>query len=212
MRKTKNRKVKMNVSSMVNLMTRATVSSGIVILAGCASIVSQSRYPVIIDSNQSGATVLIKDKHGRDVHKGVTPTTVTLPASAGYFSPEKYTFQFEKEGYSPTSATISAGLDGWYFGNLLFGGLIGFLIVDPASGAMWELDQTVQGTLSIDPQYKMTTVSNTNAIIQSQLALPPSSEHAAVVEKLKKIKDLKEEGILTSEEYDTKRKELVEKL
>jgi len=31
-------------------------------------------------------------------------------------------------------------LDGWYIaGNLLFGGLIGYFIVDPATGAMWTL-------------------------------------------------------------------------
>jgi hypothetical protein len=31
-------------------------------------------------------------------------------------------------------------VDGWYFGNLLFGGLIGLLIVDPATGAMYKLE------------------------------------------------------------------------
>lgn len=32
-------------------------------------------------------------------------------------------------------------VNGWYIGgNLLFGGVIGWLIVDPATGAMWKLD------------------------------------------------------------------------
>lgn len=30
-------------------------------------------------------------------------------------------------------------MNGWYIGNLLFGGIIGLLIVDPATGAMWTL-------------------------------------------------------------------------
>lgn len=30
-------------------------------------------------------------------------------------------------------------LSGWYFGNLVFGGLIGMLIVDPLTGAMYNL-------------------------------------------------------------------------
>jgi hypothetical protein len=31
-------------------------------------------------------------------------------------------------------------LDGWYIGNIVFGGLIGMLIVDPATGAMWKIE------------------------------------------------------------------------
>jgi hypothetical protein len=30
-------------------------------------------------------------------------------------------------------------VSGWYFGNLLFGGVIGMLIVDPLTGAMYNL-------------------------------------------------------------------------
>jgi hypothetical protein len=41
---------------------------------------------------------------------------------------------------------LTADIDGWYFGNLLFGGLIGILIVDPATGAMWKLPENVNKT------------------------------------------------------------------
>ena len=34
------------------------------------------------------------------------------------------------------------------WGNLIFGGLLGFLIIDPASGDMWELDERVDVSLS----------------------------------------------------------------
>jgi hypothetical protein len=33
-------------------------------------------------------------------------------------------------------------LDGWYIGNILLGGLIGMLIVDPISGAMFKIAET----------------------------------------------------------------------
>lgn len=42
-------------------------------------------------------------------------------------------------------------MDGWYIGNLLFGGLIGMLIVDPATGAMYKLDDSVYATLPVNP-------------------------------------------------------------
>ena len=34
----------------------------------------------------------------------------------------------------------AASVSGWYFGNLVFGGLIGMLIVDPLTGAMYNLE------------------------------------------------------------------------
>jgi hypothetical protein len=121
---------------------------------GCASIVSKSQYPVTINSNPSGATVTVTNKRGVDVQKATTPATVTLAANAGFFSPASYSLQFEKDGCFPASTLLSAGMDGWYIGNILFGGLIGILIVDPATGAMWKLDDPVCGNLSPDPSYE----------------------------------------------------------
>ncbi|GIW41600.1 MAG: hypothetical protein KatS3mg076_2177 [Candidatus Binatia bacterium] len=116
---------------------------------GCASIVSKSMYPVTFDSNPSGAKIVITDKNGNRIFEGRTPTTLTLSASKGFFSPAQYHVEASMEGYNPARSTLSAGLDGWYIGNLLFGGLIGMLIVDPATGAMWKLDDRVVVNLGL---------------------------------------------------------------
>lgn len=111
-----------------------------VLLGGCASIVSKSEYPVSISSEPQGAEITIVNREGKTVHSDMTPTTVTLDARAGFFKGEDYTVTFEKEGHAPHTAQIVRGVDGWYiFGNILIGGLIGWLIVDPATGAMWTL-------------------------------------------------------------------------
>jgi len=116
---------------------------------GCASIVSKSDYPVTFSSVPEGATITITDiKSGKQIYKGKTPSIITLKAKAGFFSPARYAVTFEKPGYEPQTITINATLDGWYIGNILFGGLIGLLIVDPATGAMWKLPPTVSATLS----------------------------------------------------------------
>lgn len=107
---------------------------------GCATIVSDSKYPVGISSEPPGAEIRIVNRTGREVFQGTTPTTVTLEAGAGYFKGENYTVSFVKDGYVPKDAQIERRVDGWYVGgNLIFGGLIGYLIVDPATGAMWTL-------------------------------------------------------------------------
>ncbi len=115
---------------------------------GCASIVSDSTYPVTVESFPSGAQFTVKNKSGRIVSSGVTPQQVVLDAGAGFFKPENYTITFKKQNYNSTMVSERAGLDPWYFGNILFGGLIGMLIVDPATGAMWELPDSVCANLT----------------------------------------------------------------
>jgi len=109
-------------------------------LSGCASIVSDTQENISINSSPDNAEVKIKDQSGRVVQSGNTPMTVNLDTSAGYFDGEEYTLVFDKEGYQSRTLDVSARPSGWYIGgNLLFGGLIGWLIVDPATGAMWTL-------------------------------------------------------------------------
>ena len=75
-----------------------------------------------------------------NVYEGLSPSIVKLDASSGFFSKASYLVKFEKEGYQLKTCQITSKIDGWYFGNILLGGLIGMLIVDPATGAMYKLD------------------------------------------------------------------------
>jgi len=117
------------------------------LVSGCASIVSKSSYPVTIISNPDQASITITDERGTQIYKGRTPSTLTLKAGEPYFHGKDYAVTFEKNGYEKQVASIHRGLDGWYIGNILFGGLIGFLIVDPLTGAMWKLDSPLTVTL-----------------------------------------------------------------
>ena len=112
----------------------------ILIFSSCASIVSKSSYPLSINSSPSEATISITDKKGIEVYSGITPATVKLNASSGFFTKAEYQVKFTKNGYESKSVPVLFTLDGWYFGNIIFGGLIGMLIIDPATGAMFKLD------------------------------------------------------------------------
>lgn len=50
-----------------------------------------------------------------------------------------YMVTFDLPGYAQHTEAIEYKLNGWYWGNLVFGGFIGFLIVDPATGAMYKI-------------------------------------------------------------------------
>ena len=121
------------------------------LVLGCATIMGKSSPETLnIRSTPDQADVTITDETGVEVFKGKTPTTVTLSKKKGYFSGKKYNVKICKEGCSDRYVTVDTKLTGWYFGNLIFGGLIGILIVDPATGGMWTLDTNeINTTLEI---------------------------------------------------------------
>jgi len=68
---------------------------------------------------------------------------------AGFFTKASYTLTFEMDGYYKRVVPIEFKIDGWYYGNIAFGNLIGILIVDPVTGAMWKPDtELINETLS----------------------------------------------------------------
>lgn len=109
-------------------------------LTGCASIVSKSNWPFSVDTNPDGAKVIITNKKGIEVYNGHTPTALKLKSGAGFFSKESYVVSLYMDGYETKKINVECKINGWYFGNLLIGGWIGMLIVDPATGAMYKLD------------------------------------------------------------------------
>jgi hypothetical protein len=111
-------------------------------MAGCASIVSKSNWPFSVDSNPSGARVSITNRKGVEVFKGRTPAAMRLKSGSAFFTKESYTILLSMPGYETRKINVECKLNGWYFGNVVFGGLIGLLIVDPATGAMYRLDST----------------------------------------------------------------------
>lgn len=111
------------------------------ILSGCATIMGEKTQLVPISSTPSDASVLITDEKGIQVFKGLTPTSVTLQKSDGsYWGKKGFTVEITKDGYEKQIIPIAASANGWYIGgNFIFGGLIGWLIVDPLNGGMYTL-------------------------------------------------------------------------
>lgn len=118
-------------------------------LSGCASIVHNGQREVSIASEPPGAKVSIYNRSNELVSTNTTPFVAQLEPKYGYFKGQTYRLVFEKDGFAPSEATLKSEVSGWYFGNLLFGGLIGMLAVDPATGAMFNIVPTkVQHSLA----------------------------------------------------------------
>lgn len=109
-------------------------------LSGCASIISGKTQTMTFQSTPELSDITILNRDGKKIHVGKAPVTVSLNRGAGFFVPERYTVIFEKEGYEKKEIKVTPSMNGWYIGNILFGGIIGLLIVDPATGAMYSLN------------------------------------------------------------------------
>lgn len=113
------------------------------LLSSCASIVSKSHWPVAIGSTPTGAGVAIFNRDGKEIYSGKTPTSLTLKGANGFFRREAYKIKFSLDGAVVKEYDLHVSVNGWYWGNIIFGGLIGMLILDPATGAMYRVDQDV---------------------------------------------------------------------
>jgi hypothetical protein len=109
-------------------------------LTGCATIVGKDTQLVSIKSEPPGAAVQISDKNKDVVFTGTTPTTVVLKKSTGkYFGAQDYNVNISLPGYETQNVYLSEGVNGWYFGNILLGGVVGMLLVDPWNGGMYTM-------------------------------------------------------------------------
>ena len=144
---------------------------------GCASIVHNGNRTIAINSQPPGAKASISKTHGEVVTVQTTPCTVSLDPKGGYFKGQSYTLKLELDGYQTTQIELKPSLSGWYFANLLFGGLIGMLAVDPATGAMWNIEpDKIEQPLSTSQSALIRNKSGLVVVLASELT-PNEREH-----------------------------------
>lgn len=142
----------------------ATASALVAALTGCATVVGEPEQTLTFTSSPSKAGLTITDERGKEIFYGETPATVTLQKSDGsYFGGKTYRIAFAKPGFDSHEVTISAKPNGWFIGgNILVGGIIGWLVVDPWSGNMYTLGEDY-----VDTTLRTRTALNAEGEIES---------------------------------------------
>lgn len=159
------------------MFVRSAVAGACVLaLTACATVFNGTSQAVSIKSVPDGANVTVTNADGIGVHTGTTPVTLQLRRGRGYFKSETYKVVIAKPGYANRELTLNATVSGWYVGNLLIGGLIGFLAVDPLTGAMYTFPGDVNETLAAEtPKTSRAaeggiTIVSTESLSAAQLA------------------------------------------
>ena len=114
------------------------IVSALTLFVGCATIIGGgSTQKVNFDSAPAGASIFVgkleKDTVVDLVNTGeVTPHTLEI-------SRKNVVVIFKKEGFKDTNVVLKTSINGWFFGNIIVGGILGSSI-DSSTGAMNKYD------------------------------------------------------------------------
>lgn len=212
--------------------------------SGCASITGSKNQPVSVQASHNGQVLdgadctLVNDKGTWFVK---SPGSAVVQKSG-----QDLVVTCNKSGIPQGVATYASSANGGVWGNILFGGLIGFA-VDASSGAAFDyptsmgvqmgqvirlepsnVEKNTQTMDEYDPRNSIpliqagtrtsgVNVPQANVSGKSQVSQPQNSgivfssagSSNPGTQKLREIKALRDEGILTQKEYDTKKTEIL---
>jgi len=163
------------------------VVAGVVSLCGaCSSIIDGTSQQISVLSNPPGANCVFH-RNG-EILGAVNPTPGGLLVKKTKHHIEVVC---SKDGYEEARYLNKSGIQEATFGNILLGGGIGWAI-DSASGADNKYEASVNVTLPAKPQRAP--------------AAPASSN---VEQRLRQLKDLFDRGVITKEEHEQRRREVL---
>ena len=148
-----------------------------VMLSGCATITQGSSQSVSITCNVEGATVFLDD-----LKIGTTPFQGTIKKG-------KNTIRVEMDGYKTATVALQKKTDGWFWGNIIFGGLVGST-TDGISGAAYvyapatyqvDLQSNSQTSLEFEQQFAARKFAMIYIDVLSREAAANSGEHLSTL-------------------------------
>jgi hypothetical protein len=176
----------------------AAVVSAAIVLAGCCSIIHGTRQEIGVSSSPTGAKVFV---NGSQI--GTTPAILDLKRNGSH------QIRLELDGYQPYEMILTKSVSGWVWGNIVFGGLIG-LAIDAIDGAIYKVSPE---------QFSAQLLKGEGDTLQVKMieGEPEKAEKIGQMEKtsaekLRELKELKDQGLVTEDEYEAKRKAFVDQL
>ncbi|UTZ37365.1 hypothetical protein HB763_12040 [Vibrio campbellii] len=121
------------------MLLSATLST--LLLTGCGSIINGTTQNMTVKATPSSADIKLLSSNGSIIAQSKGSLFYNLERSDGFFDGANYNLEVSSAGYENQIIPLTSSASGWYIGgNILLGGLIGWLIVDPATGGMWAIE------------------------------------------------------------------------
>lgn len=101
----------------------------ITVLTGCATIMNKSSYQKVnVNSSATESEIFVDG-----MSKGTAPQILKLKRG------KIYLIEIKKPGYETYRISTSNSITGWFWGNIICGGLIG-MVIDLATGNAYEIE------------------------------------------------------------------------
>ncbi len=187
-----------------------TILTGMaVLLSGCATLFTGTTQSVTIDSEPQGANIVVDGQL-----LGTTPARVRLNRDLNAFLDDGKYIRLEKDGFVPDGYILGADIEPYSILNTV---MLFFWAIDGATGALMRYDSDYYNFLlvpySSNPPYNGPAMGNQPATYQQ---VTPNNqvdreEEVDNYEKLMKLVDLYEEGLITKEEFETEKAKIFNK-
>ncbi len=200
-----NKRITQYLQQIIRTIGKQSLISFILLLAvsgaGCASIVKSKGRKISFESTPPGATVRMK---GAVV--GKTPCTAMVKGAP--------LIMFELQGYSPDPTSIHGWykMEPWVFGNLifLFGAPVG-VIVDSLNERITRVNSTCHMNFIKAGERGPSVFTDSNNPFSASFTSQPVIVNKGA-DRLKALKELKDQGIVSDAEYEVKKAELLKDL
>ena len=153
----------------------------LILLSSCASIVHGSKQNVTFTSQPKDAKIFING-----IQFGETPNVVSLRRKGRHKGDtsggKEYIVSVELDGYYPYKIKLQREIDGWFWGNLVLGGPIGF-IIDWTTGSIYKLTPN-QVMAQMPSATSYIHNKDSNILIAITLEPDPSWEKVGHLEKI----------------------------
>lgn len=189
----------------------------VLLATGCASITGSKNQPVSIQAVHTGKSLEGADctlTNDKGTWFAKTPGSVVVQKSG-----QDMVIRCEKDGVPAGSTTVASSANAGAWGNILFGGIIGYA-VDAGTGAAFDYPSSLSvqmgQVIKLDPpkagadgQIQQAQASNTTTAGGLTFDNSSSTTTSPSAQKLRELKTLKDEGIITQKEYDAKKAALI---
>jgi hypothetical protein len=108
-----------------------------VLAGGCATVIKGTSQEISVTTDPAAAACQLKMAGASLGNIDSTPGTLRVKKGQGDIE-----VVCKKAGYADASGIVSSSLEGWTFGNILLGGVIG-VVVDASSGALHEYQSEI---------------------------------------------------------------------
>ncbi len=197
-----------NINNMNKILPLTIITGVALLLSGCATLFTGTTQSVTIDSQPQGANIVVD---GQFV--GTTPARVRLNRDLNAIFDDGKFIRLEMDGYVPDGYILGADIEPFSVLNTF---IPFFWAVDAITGALMRYDGDYYNFMLIpydaDPSYiKQSYGSQANPPYMQQNNQQETVEEVDNYEKLMRLVDLYEEGLLTKEEFDIEKAKIFNK-